>query len=230
MAADRSVRRGGSAKPRPRSVAEVEEAGPRPRALASRVRMRSRRTAWPVPLVTSGSATPAPPLIVALSPSYPHPLQPSSVTFSLSTISGSPHSPPPCPSCPGAAAAADTAPSLSPLILHAGRAAVPPRVLSRGCGGAWGRRGVGRGHGNLRDVVAAKCLARGCGPSRMQAAERGVPRGSSPLSVGVRQGSPRGRAERHRLGLSPKWVGSPPRRQARKLGSGSGRKCSVHAG
>lgn len=93
-----SVRHGGRAKPRPRSVAEVEGAVRRPRALSSPVRMRSRRTGWSFPLVTSGF-TPAPPLIVALSPSYP-PFQPSSVTFSLSTIFA-PHSLPPARRVPG---------------------------------------------------------------------------------------------------------------------------------
>lgn len=51
---------------------------------------------------------------------------------------------------------------------------------------------MGRGHGDVRDV-AAKRLAPGCGPSWVQAAERGVRRGSSPSSVGVRQGSLRAR-------------------------------------
>lgn len=51
-----------------------------------------------------------------------------------------------------------------------------------------------------------------------------------PVVGGREAGEPSGPGGEAPFRLSPKWVGSPPRRQARKLGSGSGRKCSVHAG
>lgn len=156
-------------------------------------------------------------------------LSPSCTPFSLAQSPFpfpqflSPPYPAPCPSCPGAAAAAaDTAPSLSPLILHAGRADVLPRVLKQRLWGAWGRRGVGRGHGNARDV-AARGQAQGCGPSRVQAAECGVRHGSSPSSVGVGRGEPRA-GRRGTFRVSPRlcWGGESFKKESSaswKLGS-----------
>ncbi|MEJ1285147.1 hypothetical protein NN561_016137 [Cricetulus griseus] len=157
--------------------------------------MRSRRLGRPVGLVTSVSATPAP-HTVALSPSCaPSSLAQSPFPF-LHSLTPFP-APQPIVSRGRRRRRRHRAISV-PLILLAGRADVPPRVLKQRLWGAWGRRGAGRGLGDVRDV-AAKGQAQDCGRSPAQAAERGVRHGSSPSSVGVGRGEPPARAERHLL-------------------------------